>query len=48
MQHSGLKPFITNYQQVGDTCKITGDVEGLTEGEHGFHVHQFGDGTNGR
>jgi len=29
-------------------CKITGEVEGLTPGLHGFHVHQFGDGTNGR
>lgn len=29
-------------------CKITGEVKGLAPGEHGFHVHQFGDGTNGR
>ena len=29
-------------------CKITGEVEGLAPGKHGFHVHQFGDGTNGR
>lgn len=29
-------------------CKITGEVKGLVPGEHGFHVHQFGDGTNGR
>lgn len=28
-------------------CKITGEVKGLEPGEHGFHVHQFGDGTNG-
>lgn len=33
--------------QEGETCKITGEVEGLTPGQHGFHVHQFGDGTNG-
>ena len=34
-------------QEEGKMCKITGEVEGLKPGEHGFHVHQFGDGTNG-
>ncbi|XP_013414383.1 superoxide dismutase [Cu-Zn] [Lingula anatina] len=28
-------------------CKVTGEVTGLKEGLHGFHVHQFGDNTNG-
>lgn len=37
-----------NFIQEGEVCKITGEVEGLTPGKHGFHVHQFGDGTNGR
>ncbi|KAJ7385691.1 Superoxide dismutase [Cu-Zn] [Desmophyllum pertusum] len=31
----------------GDVCKITGKIENLTAGKHGFHVHQFGDGTSG-
>lgn len=26
---------------------ITGDITGLREGEHGLHVHEFGDLTNG-
>ncbi|XP_022904601.1 superoxide dismutase [Cu-Zn]-like [Onthophagus taurus] len=26
---------------------ITGEVSGLGKGLHGFHVHQFGDNTNG-
>lgn len=27
--------------------KISYDVQGLTDGEHGFHIHQYGDLTNG-
>lgn len=30
-------------QQVGDTVHIKGQVSHLTPGEHGFHIHQFGD-----
>jgi Cu-Zn family superoxide dismutase len=30
----------------GDKALIEGTVEGLTSGEHGFHVHEFGDLTD--
>lgn len=26
---------------------MTGSIEGLKAGQHGFHIHEFGDGTNG-
>lgn len=30
-------------EQVGDGVRITGRIEGLKPGEHGFHVHTYGD-----
>merc|ERR1712147_33626 len=28
-------------------CKITGEFKGMTPGLHGFHIHQFGNLTEG-
>jgi Cu-Zn family superoxide dismutase len=39
---SKVKGVIT-FTQEGDAVHVTGKIEGLTPGEHGFHVHEFGD-----
>ncbi|XP_058128569.1 superoxide dismutase [Cu-Zn]-like [Anopheles ziemanni] len=41
-----LKPFIT-LQAESEPVKVTGTVTGLKPGNHGFHIHEFGDNTNG-
>uniref|UniRef100_A0A1C8FST5 Superoxide dismutase [Cu-Zn] n=1 Tax=Botryllus schlosseri TaxID=30301 RepID=A0A1C8FST5_BOTSH len=35
------------FVQEGTDCVITGTVQGLTPGNHGFHIHEFGDRTEG-
>lgn len=32
-----------NFVQVGNKVTLTGEITGLTPGEHGFHVHEKGD-----
>uniref|UniRef100_C1C2E3 Superoxide dismutase [Cu-Zn] n=1 Tax=Caligus clemensi TaxID=344056 RepID=C1C2E3_CALCM len=36
-----------NQEKEGSEVHVTGELSGLSEGLHGFHVHEFGDLTNG-
>lgn len=43
-----VKGTVNFTQQNADSpVTVTGEITGLTPGDHGFHVHEFGDNTNG-
>jgi len=47
LQGEAVKGTISFEPQADGGTKVTGEVTGLTEGKHGFHIHEFGDTTNG-
>ncbi|XP_070839463.1 superoxide dismutase [Cu-Zn] [Chaetodon trifascialis] len=49
LKGTGETNGVVRFEQANDSApvKLTGEIEGLTPGEHGFHVHAFGDNTNG-
>ncbi|CAG8478010.1 9780_t:CDS:2 [Ambispora leptoticha] len=45
---ASVEPYGTVvFAEEGDKTKIDVDIVGLAPGEHGFHIHEFGDQTDG-
>ena len=44
---SGVKGIVKFMQTEGQKVKIHAEITGLTPGLHGFHIHQFGNLTEG-
>lgn len=38
---------VIRFAQIPEGCIIDGTVDGLTPGEHGIHIHECGDISNG-
>ena len=38
---------VVRFQDTGQGVKINYDITGMADGEHGFHIHEYGDLTDG-
>merc|ERR1712007_372726 len=47
LQGQEVKGVVHFEQTDGGPVSVKGELTGLTSGLHGFHVHEFGDYTNG-
>ena len=48
LEHSDtVKGSILLIQAPGTATLVKGTITGLTPGEHGFHIHEFGDMSDG-
>lgn len=45
--HVLLHSFVLIFFNFTGTTHVTGKISGLSPGFHGFHIHSFGDTTNG-
>lgn len=43
----GLGTVWFTQDKAGGPVNIDGEIKGMTPGLHGFHIHQYGDRTNG-
>ena len=46
-EHGEITGAVNLQQEPGQATRISGKVEGLEPGEHGFHIHEFGDLSDG-
>ena len=40
--NSGVSGVVRLDQKKGEKCRIVASIKGLSKGEHGFHIHEFG------
>ena len=45
--NSGVSGLVKLVHTEGQKCRIFGEIKGLKAGQHGFHIHEFGNLTEG-